>query len=439
MIDQSFGDMVGVIPDSESTPYLYYVLVWVWAHVLGDGEAALRSLSAVFGIGTVAATWAAGRELVSERAGLAAGALAALSPFLVWYSQEARAYGLLALLCAVSFWLFARALARPGDTGALAWWALASSLAIATHYFAAFTVVPEALVLAVLLGRTRAWALACGAIGVVTLAHVPLVAQQRRGGGADWIGNLSLEHRVTEIPKRFLAGEFGNQLGYVFWPALGCACVAAVLLWRRGDERERRGGTIALVVGGAGLVAPIVLALITLDYVFPRNLIGSLPPLLVAVGVGLTAVRARRLGAAVLALMCVLSTVALVRMATDDGLQRDDWRSVDATIERSRAGVIVVSPSIQARSLRYYEPDLVDLVEPGLGPSVVAAVGLTREPIEDRALPESPAPGFTPTVIDTETYRLVLFRGQPTLIGPAAAVRAALNPSDAHPLGVLPR
>jgi uncharacterized membrane protein len=437
VLDESFGEMLGVIPDSESTPYLYYVLAWVWADVVGSGEAALRALSAAFGVATVAATWAAGRELVSPRAGLAAGALAALNPFLVWYSQEARAYALLALLCAVSFWLFARALARPGDGRALAWWAFASSLAMATHYFAAFTVVPEAVVLAVLLGRTRAWALACAAIGAVTLAHVPLVAQQRRGGGADWIGSLSLEHRIAEIPKRFMAGEYGNQLNYIFWPALACAAAAGVLLWLRSDGRERRGGTIALIVGGTGVIGPVVLAFVTLDYVFPRNLIGSLPTLLVALGAGLTAARARRLGLALLAVICTLFAVALVRVATDDALQRDDWRGVRATIERSRAHVIVVSPRIESRSLHHYVPDLVNLVDPGLAPSVVAVVRLTREPYDDRPEPRPPAPGFTPTVIDTGTYRIVLFRGRPTLIGPARALGAAVEPSDAHAFGDL--
>src|SRR3954454_11427597 len=33
-----FGDMLSAIPDSESTPPLYYILAWVWGHVFGTGE-----------------------------------------------------------------------------------------------------------------------------------------------------------------------------------------------------------------------------------------------------------------------------------------------------------------------------------------------------------------------------------------------------------------
>jgi uncharacterized membrane protein len=437
LVQRPFGDMLSTIPHSESTPYLYYAIAWLWAHTVGDGEAALRSLSAVFGVATVGAIWAAGRELVSERAGLAAAALAALNPFLVWYSQEARAYALLALLCATSFWLFARALNRPGDPRALAWWALASALAIATHYFAALTVVPEAIVLAVLAGRTRAWALATGAVVAVGLAHVPLVAQQRRGGGADWIGDLPLDHRIAEIPKRFFAGEFGNQLNYVFWPALACAAVAAVLLWRA-PARERRGGGIALLVGLTALVVPIVLALATLDYVFPRNLIGALPALLVALAAALTT---RRAGIVLLGVVCALFAVALVRNAGDDALQRDDWRAVATQLDRGHARVVVVSPAIEARSLRHYEHGLTDLVNPGVGDTVeVAVIGLTRAPRSERRIPAAPAPGFEPAqVIDAGTYRMVIFRGPPFVITPEGAAGAALERGDSAGLADVTR
>lgn len=437
LVTRPFGDMLSTIPDSESTPYLYYVLLWPWAQLFGDGEAALRSLSAIFGVATVAAVWAAARELVSPRAAWVAGILAALSPFLVWYSQETRAYALLALLSAVSFWCFARALRRPRW---LAWWATASALALATHYFAAFTVVPEAVVLAVVLGRTRGWAIACGAIAVAALALAPLAATQRRGGGADWIVGISLEHRIAEIPKRFVAGEFGNQISYVFWPVLACAVAALGLLCLRSRADESRGAWIALGIGVTGLAVPIAMALATLDYVFARNLIGSLPPLLVAFAAGLTPARAPRAGFAILALVVALSALALVRTATDDALQRDDWRSISAELDLYGARAVAVSPSIEARTLRWYRGNLPDLVDPGVGTREVAVVGLTREPRSRRRTPPAP-PGFAPVkVLDRDTYRLAIFRAPgEVLVGPTAVLGSAFRPGDAYPLADLRR
>ena len=83
----------------ETNPPLYFVLGWLWARVFGTGEVGLRSLSALIGTAVIPIAYLCGRELVSRRAGLVAAALVALSPFMIWYSQEAREYMLLAALC----------------------------------------------------------------------------------------------------------------------------------------------------------------------------------------------------------------------------------------------------------------------------------------------------------------------------------------------------
>ena len=437
LVSKTFGAMLATIPHSESTPYLYYVLAWPWAKLFGTGEAGLRSLSALFGVATVAAVYGGARALVSQRAALIAGTLAALNPFLVWYSQEARAYALLALLCAVSFWTFARALREPRW---LAWWALGSVLALATHYFAAFTIVPEAVVLAVVRGRTRGWSLACAAIGAGALALAPLAATQRRGGGADWIGDIPLAHRIAEIPKRFVAGEFGNQLNYAFWPLLVCALVALALMLTRASDSDRRGGLIALTVGAAGLLVPLGMAFATLDYVFARNLIGSLPPLLVVFGAGLTARRAPRATTSAAVAVVVLSIVVLGRTGTDDALQRDDWRSIAAELDYHRARVVVVSPGIQVRTLRWYRDGLPDLVEPGVLTTEIAVVGLTRAPLSERAVPALP-PGFRAvTTVDHGTYRLVIARAAAEQeVPPGLAAGSGFTPGDLYVVADLRR
>src|SRR5690349_18679548 len=76
----------------------------------------------------------AARELFSKRAALIAAALVAASPDLFWYSQEARSYPVFIFLTATALYFFARALRRP-SRGAFIGWAIASGLALATHYF----------------------------------------------------------------------------------------------------------------------------------------------------------------------------------------------------------------------------------------------------------------------------------------------------------------
>ena len=141
--------LLRAIPDSESTPPLYYVLAWLWTQVVGTGEVGLRSLSALLGTATIVVVWALGRRLGGERAGLAAAALVAFNPMLVWFSQEARGYALLALLGALSALLWLRALERPRDGArALLAWGAVAALALATHYYAIFLIAPQAAWLA---------------------------------------------------------------------------------------------------------------------------------------------------------------------------------------------------------------------------------------------------------------------------------------------------
>src|SRR4051794_4645827 len=110
IVNQSFFEVLTRVKSTEGAPPPYYYLGWVWRHAFGTSEGGLRSLSPLIGTATVPAAFYAGKELVSERAGLVTALLVALNPWLVWYSQEARTYCLLVLLSTVALAFFARAL-----------------------------------------------------------------------------------------------------------------------------------------------------------------------------------------------------------------------------------------------------------------------------------------------------------------------------------------
>ncbi|MEA2146483.1 MAG: mannosyltransferase, partial [Solirubrobacteraceae bacterium] len=173
----SLGSAVAQVPHTESTPPLYYVLAWIWAHVFGSSAFALRSLSALFGSLTVAAVFWAGRPLVGRRVALGAAALTAVSPIMVWYSQEARAYALMVLLCVLALGFFLRALAQERRAWLLGWGAC-SAAALATHYFAVFPLAAEAAWLLVSLRARRRVLAALAAPALVGAALLPLLLYQ---------------------------------------------------------------------------------------------------------------------------------------------------------------------------------------------------------------------------------------------------------------------
>lgn len=117
MARQPMADMLDWLVRIDQHPPLYYALLHFWMG-LGDGEAAVRALSALCGILTIPALYLLGRRLVGQEVGLLAALILAVSPFHVRFAQEARMYTLLTLNASLALYALARLLTEP--TG-LAW------------------------------------------------------------------------------------------------------------------------------------------------------------------------------------------------------------------------------------------------------------------------------------------------------------------------------
>lgn len=395
VLDNSFGAMLEAIPRGESTPPLYYVIAWLWSRPFGLGEVGLRSLSALLGTVTVPVAFIAARELVGVRAGLWAAALAAVSPFLVWYSQEARSYALLVLLGALAVWLFARLLCAPRPRGRdAALWALVAALALATHYFALFLIAPQALWL--LLAAPRRWALVTvGAVGLAGAALLPIALDQQRAELAGFIDDGSLALRAAQVVKQLALG-FDSPVEPVTAAVAVAIVVAgvALALWR---ERQHAGIRMAAFLGVATIILPVLLALAGTDYVLTRNVILAWLPLAVVVVAGLTSGAVRRAGTAALGVLVVLGLASTIGVAFVGEWQREDWRGAASAIGPPAARAILVTEPSQATPVALYrervalpevDPLLVEEVvalarrdddaDPALAPSadVIASLGL---------------------------------------------------------------
>jgi hypothetical protein len=353
----SFGQAMEGVRDSESAPPLYYALAWGWTQLAGTGEFGLRSLSALAGVATVPVAYLLGAELRDRRAGIAAAALVAVNPMLLWYSQEARGYSLFALLCAVSALYFVRSLDR-GRGRDLTWWGVFSALALATHYFAVFPIAVEAAWLLRRRGREAArglWVLI-----LAGLALAPLALHQQAAGHADWISSHALGHRIWESGATFLIGETGDIIARPESPLpalVPFALVLAALLLAlvRGSGEERRRVAIPLALA-ATVAIPIALAVVSpaKDYVLARNLMPAVVPLLAAVAIGVTLRGARRAGILVGAALFAYSLGFSVWASVSPALQRPNWEAVAARLGEPSRPRALVSWTLGQASLRHY-------------------------------------------------------------------------------------
>jgi len=107
--DHSFRYLWTVLPTYEAHPPFYYSVLKLWRSTVGEGHAAMRGLSVLFGTLTVPMIMAIAFEQERQgptghgrlRAGLA-GFLAACSPMLMVVGQEARPYPMLGFAYSIS-------------------------------------------------------------------------------------------------------------------------------------------------------------------------------------------------------------------------------------------------------------------------------------------------------------------------------------------------
>ncbi len=411
VIPGDFADMLRQVKESESNPPLYYVLSWGWAKAFGTGEVGLRSLTALFGAATVPVAYGIGRELTSNRAGLIAAAIVAVNPMLIWYSQEARSYAVLVFFVAVALLFFVRAL-RSGKGRDLSLWALASALALCSHYFAAFAVAIEAVWLLVALRRR--WRLvlpALSAVFVVGLALLPLISAQVNPTHIGWIDHSPLSTRIFETGAGFLAGETGHVIAepprerYALIPMVLIG-MALLLVGLRGSPRERHGAVLGLGVGVGVVLLASGAALAGKDYVVERNLLPALIPLATAVAIGFAASGARRVGLSCAVLLCVYWLAYDFYVTRTPNLQRPDFRDLAEQLGPPVRPRAILTWRLAADPVRFYLDDDSRRAYRGVVP--VREIDVISKPVVARK-PVGLPPGFRP-VERRRLERLTLIR-----------------------------
>ena len=369
LVRRSFGGMLSGVAHSESTPPLYYLFAWAWSKVFGTGEMGLRSLSAVFGTASVPVAYAGARTFVGRRSSLVAAALVAVSPFLVWYSQEARAYALLVLLAAASL----ACLRRP------AVWAIVASLALAAHYFAVFLVAAEAVWLVRRSADRPAVRRAVAGVAVTAGVLAPLAAYQARySQHTAWIYRSgSVTGRAAYLLHQLVVGAYPASYLRPLIVAVAIAVAVGVFAWTEGADRH--GATVALALGLAAIAAPAILAALgdrlaggRGDYFIYRNVIAAVVPLTIATGAVL-----QRAGVAAVVLVCILLASVSIEIARRPELQRPDIRSVGFAIGEPQPERLVVADARTATVLEVY----LRVAEPAPGARVdVRDIDLVLDP-----------------------------------------------------------
>jgi len=377
-----FSELWGDIHRYEPHPPGYYSLLKLWSAVFGQGESALRGLSVLAGVLTVAMTFIAGRLMFSGSDGTWVGSLAAtlvaLYPTQIAYSQEARPYALQILgvsmvLLALIWWIkHPQALSRSmrGDVTlearrnrqAMALFACGLALAIWMHFTAVLLVgsmVGVAFVIIVLQAENRvrvAWKLALLSLLVFVMwlpgFSLAVGALSQHVSQGFWLKPPTVRQVMYGLD--FLVGSYGvasRPTTQALAVALGgvIAASGALAMMLRGQ------GRLALLLC-AGIALPIA-ASVVVSYVvtpifLPRTLLWVQIAFFLLVGSSVLIFKRWKPRAAVVVLL--LSAAFVLKLA--DTHPKEPWRQIVAMLEKQAgpADLIVAWPNYSQVPMQYY-------------------------------------------------------------------------------------
>ncbi len=367
----------------DSGPPLYYLLLHLWRDMVGSHEAALRSLSVIFSVATVALVFATGRRWFGPAVGIRAALLLAVLPVPVFYAHQARAYTLLTLAGLAAFWSLHRWLAE-GRARYLWPGGIATTAALYSHNYALFLLPAMVAVLVLIRPARRRFLGAVGFIAAVVVAYAPwgltvLRAQLGNVAPTAWMGMVwdangaagSLHGSLRALAPGARQEPY-VALDPISWAGLVSPLLIGVLLLlgvaatiRRDRSPEDRVPSICLL---AYALAPLGAALLASALVAPVYLPGRIdqlvvPALVLLLAIGIEAVPWRPVRWVSQATIVGLAIVALL-----PNLKTDSEDS-DTPGDRALAAAIATA------------------LEPG---DAIVTTGLTRAPLSYhlRARPE---------------------------------------------------
>lgn len=226
-------------------PPTWYLIEWAMVHTLGSHEFSLRLVSALAGIAVVPAVWRLAKILGVSPAKSAL--VAAVAPFAVYYSQEARMYSLLMLVLTVA--LIALLEQRWG------WFVACAVFGLYLHNLAVFSLAAIGWVGLYRFGRKPQFYVAVAVVGLLWLPWLVygLLPQASAVQQAFWVRPPTLGTPIFVLVSLFWS-EKAILLAWVTVPL-----VALGLFYGLFSDRKFQGPKVELV---ALLLIPIALAVI---------------------------------------------------------------------------------------------------------------------------------------------------------------------------------
>ena len=376
---------IPVLSEAGIHPPLYDSLLHFWILLAGNREFSTRFLSLFFGVLGLAVLFQVGRSLLGNRGALLATLVAAISPFLVYYSQETRMYAPTLFFSLVSALACLKWTQCATSRRWLACYVLAAAAAVYSHYYA-WLVVGSLNLFVVLwvwasghstVPRLKGWAIAQAALAIMYLPWAGVIFDKYETyltPGSSTSPLTLLYQTFVSFGLSYSAGQAGATPVQIDLPAdhqkvLAMAvALATIAAWGAvsgflSSRRQKR--SIDWMFLPVYLCLPIA-GILALSWgkrdIAPRYLLFAAPAYYLLIGQGLASllnagpVFRRAAGVAALLMVMAISYRSLHNYYYDPTYWRDDIRgTVDFVNDRSRDGdAVVLNAYYVSPSFHYY-------------------------------------------------------------------------------------
>ena len=351
-------------------PPLYYILLAFWIKLFGSSEVSVRALSVLVSVIFLIVLYRLVLKFTNEITGLFVVLICSLSPYFVFYGEQARPYALIACFSTLSFYSLVKHFEQPDHKQWRVLYGLSCMGLIYSQYMGLLILLPEFAAILISKVRGKYKLLSYGMAGLLsivvwleimarTLTPAYMLKNERGQTGLDWI----LKPTPIDLPA-FYIGIFGRlpiegKLKFIFVALLLLVFVFLVASTvRRYKSVDLR---VALTLIALSLFAPVAAWIISRfgpkSIWASRQLIGSAVFFICLIGICMTiSLRRRWVGVvigSVLLMWCIFTLPEAFPQHS-----RPPWRSMARTLSDKAGGEDVFGEEPwTVVPLRYYSRD----------------------------------------------------------------------------------
>jgi len=344
--DFSYSGIVSEFMQFDNHPPLYYLVLKFWVNIFGLSEVSFRSLSIIFGLGTILFTYKIAKKLNPFRDNffpLFTALLITTSQFHIYYSHEARMYSMAAFWATLAIYSFLFLL-KEGKN--IAFWFLFSASFTAmvfTDYVPIF-LFPVFPISAFLNGKKINWWLkfAASLIPLVLFGFfwIPLFLIQAEKGR--WLlstlpawrqvaGGATIKQALL-VWMKFVLGRISFPRKIYYYSLVFLASIPTLISGLSAlTKKEKRFNLIVL-----WLITPLLLGYFA-SYWFPAfiyfRFLYVLPAFYLIISYGVSSFKFKPIRTTLAILLVGVNLVGWTIYMVDNGQQRENWRDAVSFVE----------------------------------------------------------------------------------------------------------